>query len=200
MNICRKLISPKVLSTMLLFGGFATFGQTLTNDFETSNHDWYVVPNSGNLTDTVMFWGFYNKNLLTTAAPDTSDRHTGIIESPVFKLSDAADYDGKVTFFQGGGDKGKYRGKKDCYVAVYKASDNSEIMRTYSTATREGAAQIYDLKAYKGQNIYFRLVDKHSGGWGHAALDDVKLQGSIDKVATFARRPALENCRLSTCK
>ena len=164
----------------------------IQQNFNKNAQSWYILPNSGNLANTTVDWKFYGKTVLSTAAPDTSDRHKGIIESPVFTLNTDLKYDGKVSFFQGSGDKQKYKAPNECYFAVYDAKTNKEITRTYGNGQKAGVQQILDLQTYKGKDLYFRLVDKSSGGWGHIAIDDFTLQGKINKQATYARRPAHE--------
>ena len=34
---------------------------------------------------------------------------------------------------------------------------------------------VLDLKDYQGKEIFIRLVDKHSGGWGHVNFDDFRF-------------------------
>ena len=161
----------------------------LTIDFNDDDENWIVVDtDSGTLAAVRHNWSFYGRTLANTAAPDGSDGWIGIIESPIFTLSNAANYNGAVTFFQGGGTVGWYDGTNNCYVAVYDASDDSEITRSYGASNSSGIAQNYDLSAYKGQNVYFRLVDNKGNGWGHSALDDLVLRGAIDTAATDARR------------
>src|SRR5207244_13260017 len=46
-----------------------------------------------------------------------------------------------------------------------------------------------DLRAHLGQQIFIRLVDRHSGGWGHLNFDDFRLHAAKPAGAPLRRPP-----------
>ena len=43
----------------------------------------------------------------------------------------------------------------------------------------------WDVGGYKGRKLLVRIVDRHTGGWGHVTFDDFSTEGRI--VARPAR-------------
>src|SRR5262249_49900060 len=65
--------------------------------------------------------------------------------------------------------------RADNQQVIFKASGyNSEILRPV----------VADLRAHQGKEIFIRLVDRETGGWGHINFDDFRF---------YAERPALAN-------
>ncbi len=65
-------------------------------------------------------------------------------------------------------------------VIVERSGDNSETLRPV----------VVDLRPFAGQEVFIRLVDASSGGWGHVNFDDFKFH------ATKPEFPATENSPL----
>lgn len=65
--------------------------------------------------------------------------------------------------------------RADTQQVIFKASGyDSENLRPV----------VVDLKAHQGKEIFIRLIDRESGGWGHINFDDFKL---------YAQRPSFPN-------
>ena len=59
--------------------------------------------------------------------------------------------------------------------------DNGEVIeRVHGDDTEELKPVVLDLTPHVGREVFLRLVDEHSGGWGHVNFDDFRL---------FATRP-----------
>ena len=61
-----------------------------------------------------------------------------------------------------------------CYVALYKASDNSEITRNTGYSGEMFERQYWDVSAVKGQQVYIKIVDISTANWGHINVDDIR--------------------------
>ncbi len=67
--------------------------------------------------------------------------------------------------------------RKDTGKAFHRASglEQEDLLR-----------EVVDLSAHKGKEIFIRVVDKHSGHWGHVNFDDFRFHAARP---TFAGRP-----------
>lgn len=72
-----------------------------------------------------------------------------------------------------------------CVELVRK--DNNQVVHRASGFEEENLRrEVVDLKALQGKEIYIRLVDKHSGHWGHINFDDFRFH--TDKPNFPARK------------
>lgn len=181
-----------ILPTLLVAEKSIKFGK-LKFDFEKNAQGWMVVSDK---TD-----GIDNSNLKTIVRNDwkpiegsfavtnnsgdeRGNNGLGVIESPVITLRDDESYDGKVSFKHSGGVTNQ------AYFAVYQIdgteiarADNSQVLKLKSPE----ASASFDLSEFKGQNIYFRLVDKSIDAWGFKLVDDLVLNGKVNKKETKNR-------------
>ena len=160
-------------------------------NFESGPQDWHVT--EGNFKNCVSPENAYKSEgtkILNTLYDGKSgvksgnDSLKGIIESPVFTLQS-----GMVTFLQGGGNR------SGVYFAAYELNGN-QIMKSHGISNVTPAKRTWDLSAYVGQNIYFQLVDQETGGWGHAMIDDLKVDGAVNSQLTIERRNAAVQAQL----
>ncbi len=123
----------------------------------------------------------YNKQgeyFLTTLESNgqSTDSMTGILESPVFIVTGP-----EATLLVGGG------AHPETYVALCTL-DNEEV-RVARGINDETMQQVtWDTEPWIGEPMVLRVVDQHTGGWGHITLDDFRVAGRIDRAATEARR------------
>jgi hypothetical protein len=107
-----------------------------------------------------------------------SDPMTGVVESPVFTLTGP-----EMTLWVGGG------ARPDTYVALCTL-DGQEVRQARGADTEWMQQVRWEVSPWVGQQVFLRVVDGNTGGWGHITLDEVVAQGRIDPVATernFAR-------------
>lgn len=106
----------------------------------------------------------------------SNDRMTGVVESPVFTLQGP-----EMTMRIG---SGTHPGS---YVALCTL-DGKEVLVARGKAGTEimqpAAWQAPDLV---GTQVFLRVVDRETGGWGHVTFDDFTARGQIDPVATRQR-------------
>jgi len=122
--------------------------------------------------------GTYNKQgnyYLTTlepsaTAPKGMDAQTGVIVSPLFIPKG-----GQMTFRVGGGSGA------NTYVALC-AAGGKEVLhaRGVNSQVMQQKAS-WDLAPYAGKEMFLRIVDKSTGGWGHITVDNVQFDGKILK-------------------
>ncbi|RBW70859.1 hypothetical protein DS031_04610 [Bacillus taeanensis] len=160
-------------------------GDNLENpDFETGDlTGWTIVEGNAFSNEDVTAdedWGWggpfnHNNKYHLWGAKDGGDAQTGVLKSNHFNLSGT----GEINFLIGGGND-----IENLYVALVRASDNKELIKaanenfndseTYSRVT-------WDASQYIGEEVYIKIVDRATGGWGHINVDDfhVKNAGAI---------------------
>lgn len=96
---------------------------------------------------------------------------TGSIKSPVFKI-----YDPIVTCLIAGG-------APDNYVAICRASDNEEIATGYNILLQGHPFIEIELDLadnyVEGEEVYFKIVDGTTGGWGFISVDNIQAKGIL---------------------
>ncbi|MFP4976883.1 GH32 C-terminal domain-containing protein [Paenibacillus sp. CN-4] len=103
------------------------------------------------------------------------DSLTGTLKSQPFVLGG----NGKINFLVSGG-----RDIEKLYVALVRASDGKELFKETATNYEEYQRKIWDASQYIGQELYIKVVDQSTGGFGHINVDDfnvpVKVQNPTD--------------------
>lgn len=163
-------------------------GTGLANpDFESGDlTGWSVVRgNAFTAADDTTYWGGrFNQHgtYFLSGYIGHGDGATGEVRSSTFSLSS-----GVVSFLIGGG----YDPER-LYVALVRASDG-KILRRQTGLDDEALVRItWDTRAWHGQDVYFRVVDEATGGWGHINADDFRVTGATaatraDNGLTFQR-------------
>jgi len=100
------------------------------------------------------------------------DAPQGTLTSPTFTV--AGPY---CSFLIGGGST-----PASC-VEIVKKDGDEVIARVAGRDTENMEAVAVDLTKVLGQEIYLRLVDKSSGGWGHVNFDDFRLHAEKPDIA-----------------
>ncbi len=155
----------------------ASDGRTLNLDFESGTlADWVATGNAFDdqptKGDTVasrrgdmkskhagQYWiGGYEKY---------GDERTGTLTSLPFVVSQPY-----ATFLTNGGDHATTR------VELLRA-DTGEVFYKVNGTNSEAMRQVVvDLQAHEGKEIQVRIVDEHTGGWGHVNFDHFRLHAS----------------------
>jgi len=117
----------------------------------------------------------YNKQgkyFLTTlerkAGGKGKDAQTGVVESPAFELTG-----GKMSFLVGGGRH------EETYVALCDAATGKELRKARGANSEAMQRVHWDVAQYKGRTLRMRIVDRHTGGWGHVTFDDFSTGGRL---------------------
>jgi len=158
------------------------YSSTIANpDFETGDlTGWTTIGTAfaSPVTDAATYWGsnpfghqgaYHAWGFAGAKNPDFSDRRTGEMRSGAFKLGG----NGKISFLVGGGED-----IHKLYVALARESDDAILMKATGAASTmgEGYRRVeWDASDYIGENVYLRVVDYHTGGFGHINADDFKV-------------------------
>jgi fibronectin-binding autotransporter adhesin len=113
--------------------------------------------------------------------PDTGaytyqgNNNPGMMETPVFTLGAGGAI---VDFMQGGGNNDYER------FQLVKASDDSVLFDSTSTNTWNMVSRQWDATGaeYHDLNVYLRIWDKQTGGWGMTSVDNVTVSAVRDYV------------------
>ncbi len=129
----------------------------------------------GNRTRFFAGKGEFNKQgkfYLTTLEPEAKakrglDQQTGVIVSPVFVPKS-----GTMTFRVGGGNGSA------TYIALCTAGgDEVQTARGVNSQIMQKAS--WDLTPYAGKEMFIRIVDKSTGGWGHITADNFQFDAKV---------------------
>jgi fructan beta-fructosidase len=96
-----------------------------------------------------------------------SDGRTGVIKCENFILSG----DGTISFLLGGGNQIEKQ-----YVALVRASDGVEIFKETGQDTESYRLVTWDASRYLGQELYIKIVDNNTDGFGHLNIDDFHVK------------------------
>lgn len=108
--------------------------------------------------------GFVNSHTVHTGGPGKgADKNQGRLVSAPFTLEH--DY---IHFMIGGGS----HAGRTCFNLVL---DDKIIATATGRNHNEMHAASFDVKAWKGREVHFEIVDAESGGWGHIGLDHIVL-------------------------
>lgn len=110
---------------------------------------------------------FHLSTVATAHEPGASDKQTGVIESPRFRLQGD-----KIAFLIGGGFR------DEVYLAVCDA-DGNEVARSGGDNGPRMARRVIALPRHSGQILYLRLVDRAKNNWGHLVFDDFSADGEL---------------------
>ena len=114
-----------------------------------------------------------------------TDRQTGVIESPLVRLSGP-----EVSFRVGGGRSCSFELVDRATGKVY-ASDHGEDIETMFKRK-------WSVPEAVGRDVFFRVTDDQTGGWGHITVDAISFEGVVgaaDFEARAAERAAAEEAK-----
>ena len=116
---------------------------------------------------------------LSTVATGTgfSDRQTGVVESPRFVLSGD-----KASFLVSGGFE-----EERLFVGLCDAETGQVLRKAGGPSGPQMRRIIWDVADLAGRPVFLRIVDQHTGGWGHLTFDDFSARG--EWIQTEAEEP-----------
>ncbi len=92
------------------------------------------------------------------------DSPVGVLTSVPFKVTHPF-----ATFLVGGGHSGETR------VEIVRKDNDQVVFKASGLDAEDLFPQVVDLKALQGQDIFVRIVDNASGGWGHINFDNFRF-------------------------
>ncbi|GGC76017.1 hypothetical protein GCM10007216_03210 [Thalassobacillus devorans] len=155
-------------------------GDTIENgDFETGDLTGWTIEEGDAFSaedvtsDTDWGWGGpfnHQGDYHLWGAKEGGDEQTGVLKSSPFILSGT----GKISFLIGGGND-----IDNLYVALVRASDGKELLKATNTEWNDDESYTpvsWDASDYLGEELYIKVVDKATGGWGHINVDDFQVK------------------------
>ena len=108
----------------------------------------------------------------------TSDKQVGIVESPVFELAGP-----EIQFAVSGG-------KHDTTYVALCTLDGTEVRKASGNNSEVFQPTTWTVPELVGKPVFVRMVDQHTGGWGHVTLDAFTAQGKLLPEETQKRQAA----------
>ena len=99
-----------------------------------------------------------------------NDKATGTLTSSAFKVTQPW-----ASFLVAGGETEKTR------VDIVTKNDGKVIHTAHSDQREDLRRSIVDLRKFEGRDIFIRLVDEHTGHWGHLNFDDFVFHAAEPK-------------------
>jgi hypothetical protein len=127
---------------------------------------------------------FYLSTLERSDSDRPDDTQTGVVESPVMVLTGPY-----ASMLVGGGAHGNTR------VALC-TEDGTEVLQARGRNSQTMHRVPWDMTPWIGQRVFLRLVDQHTGGWGHMTFDDFQAEARLDPEATKVRNATRLHRRL----
>ncbi|MFC4324311.1 GH32 C-terminal domain-containing protein [Litchfieldia salsa] len=101
---------------------------------------------------------------------DGGDSQVGELQSEIFTLQG----NGGIDFLIGGGEDIDH-----LYVSLVRASDGVELFKETGRNTEKYQRAFWDASAHIGEQVYIKIVDNATGGWGHINVDDFIVYNSV---------------------
>lgn len=162
-------------------------GHLVNHDFATGDLTGWIVAEGNaftdaHVTDVDTYWG--GKFNPTGEIPGKyhywgfnealgGDSLTGVMKSQNFILGG----DGQIDFLIGGGND-----IDRLYVALVRASDEQELFKATGRNIEEYSRVLWNASEYIGEELYIKVVDNHTGGFGHLNLDDVNVPVKLEPL------------------
>ncbi|NQT41440.1 MAG: PD40 domain-containing protein [Planctomycetes bacterium] len=174
------------LVALLIIAQDATAEDLVRFDFETGDlQGWKIVEGQFDyfISDRPTYHNFrdrkYNKQgkyyfstVEQQPGKPSSDKMTGVAESPVFTLAAA-----EMTMLVGGGDF------RESYVALCTL-DGKQWFQARGRTIEEMVRVTWNAPELVGKKVFLKIVDGNTQGWGHVTFDDFTARGKIDAEAT----------------
>lgn len=180
----------RLLLSLLFFATMVSWlpAEEIVFNFEEGMQDWKVV--EGHLGDVRSSREFffhldkvkYNKegkvHLTTLENKGSSyDPFRGVIESPIWE-----NQGNEISFIIGGGRRA------EVYVALCVIEGDEcatiapvarEVLYARGQDNQKMLPVVWDVSDLVGKKVFIRVMDNHTGGWGHITLDDVRAKGVL---------------------
>ena len=104
---------------------------------------------------------------LETRSGKPIDTQTGVVESPTVRLAGP-----KITFWVGGGSNG-------AHFALIDRATGRELARAAGANAQPMRKAEWNVPAAVGKDVFFRVVDEGTSGWGHITVDDITFDGTV---------------------
>lgn len=106
------------------------------------------------------------------------DSQIGEIHSETFTLHGS----GWIDFLLSGG-----KDMDHLYVSLVRASDGKELFKATGSEDEKYTRVYWDASSYVGEEVYMKVVDNSTGGWGHINVDDFHVYNTEADITTHDR-------------
>ncbi len=181
------LLAPAILSAQDGVLPLGADGMSLNLDFETGTlKDWTATgdafkdqPVKGDLVAARRgdMKSRHQGNYWVGGYEKYQDKPTGTLTSVPFKVTHPW-----ASFLIGGGPNPETR------VELVRADTKAVFFKTHGAAEAEDLYRVAaDLRALKDKEIFIRVVDEHTGHWGHINFDDFRFHEAKPKIPAKAK-------------
>ena len=186
------LLAPAILSAQDGVLPLGADGKPLNLDFETGTlKDWTATgdafkdqPIKGDLVAARRgdMRSRHQGNYWIGGYEKYQDKPTGTLTSVPFMVTHPW-----ASFLIGGGPNPETR------VELVRADTKMIFFKTNGAAEAEDLYRVaVDLRALKDKEIFIRVVDQHTGHWGHINFDDFRVHDAEPKIPAKAKPPAAD--------
>lgn len=147
----------------------------LLQDFEQGYGDWVATgeafgsqPPTGTLPNQQPVSGFRGERLVNTYL--RGDATQGTLTSPNFEITA-----GYISFLVGGGAHAETR--------IELLVEGASVRRTSGRERERLSWESWDVREFLGKSARIRIVDEHSGGWGHINVDHILMADEPARAA-----------------
>jgi putative membrane-bound dehydrogenase-like protein len=106
------------------------------------------------------------------------DTPTGSLTSVAFEVTHPF-----AAFRVGGGSH------KETRVEVVRADSGQVVFKISGRDSETMRPTVVDLRAHSGKSIFIRVIDEHTGGWGHINFDDFRFYPKRPRFANAVQPP-----------
>ena len=147
--------------------GWTVTGEAFSDQDVTQDEEW-EWDCCFNHQDAYHLWNF----------KDGGDAQIGEMQSEPFTLYGS----GWIDFLIGGG-----KSSDHLYVSLVNAADGKELFKSTGTESEQYKRVYWDASSYIGEEVFIKVVDKATGGWGHINVDDFHVFNSEEDLLTSER-------------
>ena len=153
-----------------------TYSPLPNHDFEDGLNGWKVKSGTAfsaeAVTNETTYWGgsFDQQGTYHLWGFKNGDEATGVMQSNTFEIGGF----GQIDFLISGGED-----INNLYVALVRASDGKELFKATGSNTERYSRVIWYAADHIGEQVYVKIVDNATGGWGHINIDDVNVQAKF---------------------
>ncbi|GGF26719.1 hypothetical protein GCM10010954_27200 [Halobacillus andaensis] len=151
-----------------LSGWIVEEGEAFSDDHVRTDEDWgwggpFNQAVNAHDPEGFHYWGFH--------AEHGGDGAVGVMRSEDFILGG----DGTIDFLVGGGND-----EENLSVALIRKNDNHELARTTGGNNEAYRRVEWNMEEHVGEELFLRVTDNATGGFGHINLDNVNVPVDLD--------------------
>lgn len=166
-------------------------GRTLNLDFEKGTLEdwtatgtaWVQQPHKGNINQSRKYgqgrYSLYQGKFWLGGYEFKADTPKGTLTSAAFKVTHPY-----AAFRIGGGRDNSTR------VELVRADTKKVFFKASGRNNEAMSVEVVDLRGHSGKEILIRVVDEHSGGWGHVNFDDFRFYPERPRFAGLPKTRA----------